>query len=30
MVLDVRPAEDYRSGDLPGAISIPIGELEPV
>jgi rhodanese-related sulfurtransferase len=27
-VLDVRPAEEYRAGHLPGAISIPVGELE--
>jgi rhodanese-related sulfurtransferase/DNA-binding transcriptional ArsR family regulator len=28
IVLDVRPAEEYRAGHLPGARSIPIGELE--
>lgn len=27
-VLDVRPAEEYRAGHLPAAISIPIDELE--
>ncbi len=27
-VLDVRPAEEYRAGHLPGAISIPLHELE--
>lgn len=27
-VLDVRPAEEYRAGHIPGAISIPVGELE--
>ena len=26
-VLDVRPAEEYRAGHLPGARSIPVGEL---
>ena len=26
-VLDVRPAEEYRAGHLPGALSIPVGEL---
>ncbi|MCC5477768.1 rhodanese-like domain-containing protein [Streptomyces barringtoniae] len=26
-VLDVRPAEEYRAGHIPGAISIPVGEL---
>jgi rhodanese-related sulfurtransferase len=26
-VLDVRPAEEYRAGHIPGARSIPIGEL---
>jgi len=26
-VLDVRPVEEYRSGHLPGAVSIPVGEL---
>jgi rhodanese-related sulfurtransferase/DNA-binding transcriptional ArsR family regulator len=26
-VLDVRPAEEYRAGHLPGAISVPLGEL---
>jgi rhodanese-related sulfurtransferase len=27
-VIDVRPAEEYRAGHIPGAISIPVGELE--
>jgi len=27
-VLDVRPREEYRAGHIPGAVSIPIGELE--
>lgn len=27
-VLDVRPAEEYMSGHLPGAINIPLGELK--
>jgi len=27
-VLDVRPREEYESGHLPGAINIPLGELE--
>jgi len=27
-VLDVRPMEEYASGHLPGAINIPLGELE--
>jgi len=27
-VLDVRPREEYASGHLPGAINIPLGELE--
>lgn len=27
-ILDVRPLEEYRAGHLPGARSIPIGELE--
>jgi rhodanese-related sulfurtransferase/DNA-binding transcriptional ArsR family regulator len=27
-VLDVRPAEEYVAGHLPGAISVPLGELE--
>ncbi|WP_274565044.1 ArsR/SmtB family transcription factor [Streptomyces spiramyceticus] len=27
VVLDVRPAEEYAAGHIPGAISIPIGEL---
>jgi rhodanese-related sulfurtransferase len=27
-VLDVRPVEEYRAGHIPGAISIPVGELE--
>jgi rhodanese-related sulfurtransferase len=27
-VLDVRPAEEYAAGHIPGAVSIPIGELK--
>jgi ArsR family transcriptional regulator len=27
-VLDVRPGEEYRAGHLPGAKSIPLGELK--
>ena len=27
MVLDVRPATEYAAGHLPGAVSIPVGEL---
>lgn len=27
-VLDVRPAEEHRAGHLPGALSIPVGELK--
>jgi rhodanese-related sulfurtransferase len=27
-VLDVRPAEEYRAGHLPGAVSIPLAELK--
>jgi rhodanese-related sulfurtransferase len=27
-VLDVRPAEEYRAGHIPGALSIPVGELK--
>ena len=27
-VLDVRPAEEYRAGHLPGAVSVPLQELE--
>ncbi len=27
-VLDVRPIEEYRAGHIPGAISIPVGELK--
>jgi rhodanese-related sulfurtransferase len=27
-VLDVRPAEEYQAGHIPGAVSIPIAELE--
>ena len=27
-VLDVRPVEEYRAGHVPGAISIPVGELK--
>jgi rhodanese-related sulfurtransferase len=28
MVLDVRPAEEYRAGHLPGALSVPLKDLE--
>ena len=28
LVIDVRPAEEYRAGHIPGAVSIPVGELE--
>lgn len=27
-VLDVRPGEEYRAGHIPGALSVPIGELK--
>ena len=27
-VLDVRPAEEYRAGHIPGALSVPLAELE--
>jgi len=27
-VLDVRPPEEYRAGHIPGAVSIPLKELE--
>ncbi|WP_017593891.1 ArsR/SmtB family transcription factor [Nocardiopsis potens] len=27
LVLDVRPAEEYRAGHIPGAVSIPVAEL---
>lgn len=27
-VLDVRPGDEYRAGHVPGAVSIPLGELE--
>ncbi|MFW6066920.1 MAG: ArsR/SmtB family transcription factor [Myxococcota bacterium] len=27
-VIDVRPAEEYRAGHIPGALSVPVGELE--
>lgn len=27
-VLDVRPAEEYRAGHIPGALSVPVDELE--
>ncbi|WP_280385895.1 ArsR/SmtB family transcription factor [Nocardia wallacei] len=27
LVLDVRPVEEYRAGHIPGAVSIPVGEL---
>jgi rhodanese-related sulfurtransferase len=29
LVLDVRPPEEYAAGHIPGAISIPLAELEP-
>jgi phage shock protein E len=29
MIIDVRSAEEFRSGHLPGAINIPVNELEP-
>jgi len=28
VVLDVRPPEEYRAGHIPGAVSVPVGELE--
>ena len=28
ILLDVRPPDEYRAGHIPGAISIPVGELE--
>lgn len=28
VVLDVRPAEEYRAGHIPGAVSVPLEELE--
>jgi rhodanese-related sulfurtransferase len=28
LVLDVRPAEEYAAGHIPGALSIPLKELE--
>lgn len=28
VVLDVRPREEYEAGHIPGAVSIPIGELK--
>jgi rhodanese-related sulfurtransferase len=28
VVLDVRPVEEYRAGHIPGAVSIPVAELE--
>jgi len=28
IVLDVRPEDEYASGHIPGAVSIPVGELE--
>lgn len=28
VVLDVRPTEEYRAGHIPGAVSIPLGELK--
>jgi rhodanese-related sulfurtransferase len=27
-VLDVRPSEEFRAGHIPGAVSIPVGELK--
>ena len=27
-VLDVRPGEEYRAGHIPGAVSVPLGELD--
>ncbi len=27
-VLDVRPVEEYRAGHIPGALSVPLGELK--
>jgi rhodanese-related sulfurtransferase/DNA-binding transcriptional ArsR family regulator len=27
-ILDVRPVEEYRAGHIPGAVSIPVGELK--
>ena len=27
-VLDVRPAEEYRAGHIPGALSVPVSELK--
>jgi ArsR family transcriptional regulator len=27
-VLDVRPAEEYAAGHIPGAINVPVGKLE--
>jgi len=27
-VLDVRPPDEYRAGHIPGAVSIPLGELK--
>lgn len=27
VVLDVRPVEEYRAGHIPGAVSVPVGEL---
>jgi len=29
-VLDVRPAEEYRSGHIPGALSVPLEQLKAV
>jgi len=27
VVIDVRPAEEYAAGHIPGAVSVPLGEL---
>lgn len=29
-VLDVRPVEEYRAGHIPGALSVPLGQLKPL
>jgi len=28
LVIDVRPAEEYAAGHIPGALSVPLGELK--